>query len=187
MTTKLVTGKVRLSYPKLFKPSVGPSGGEPKYSVQLLIPKTDTDTVAKFAAAASEAMTAKFGNKVPAKLKLGDVPTDVEILRKCPLRDGDAEKRPEAKGCWFVNVSAKADRAPGIIDREKVEILDPNEIYAGVYARVALNAYCYDANGSKGLSFGLNSVQKLADGERIDGRTSAADDFSDDWEDDEAY
>lgn len=187
MTTKFVTGKVRLSYPKIFKPEINKKSGLPQYSAQLLIPKTDKETLAKFSAATAAAVKQKYGDKPPAKLKLGDTPTPVPLLIKCPLRDGDEDNpknRKELNGHWFVNCSSNVNYPPGVVDINKVEILDPSELYAGCYVRVALKIFCHDNDG---ISFGLNSVQKLADGERLDGRTSAADDFSDDWEDDEAY
>ena len=38
---KVLTGEVRLSYANLTTPRAAQQGGEPKYSVTLLIPKTD--------------------------------------------------------------------------------------------------------------------------------------------------
>ena len=41
----ITTGKVRASYVSIFQPSTPQGGGEPKYSVTLLIPKGDTTTL----------------------------------------------------------------------------------------------------------------------------------------------
>jgi hypothetical protein len=81
MSTKVVTGKVLLSYLNVAKP-VGVNGGEPKYSVSVIIPKSDTKTLNKIKAAIEEAKkegTAKLGKKIPANLKT-------------PLRDGDIDR-----------------------------------------------------------------------------------------------
>ena len=43
-TTKVVTGVVRLSYANVWEP-VSINGGTPKYSVSLIIPKSDTKTI----------------------------------------------------------------------------------------------------------------------------------------------
>jgi hypothetical protein len=45
--TKFVTGKVRFSYANVFTPGETPNGTL-KYSVSILIPKSDKDTVDSF-------------------------------------------------------------------------------------------------------------------------------------------
>lgn len=175
--TKVVTGKVRLSYANLFKARAQEVGQEPKYSVCLLIPKSDVDCVAKIKSAI-EAAKAKgaemWGGKVPAGLKL-------------PLRDGDTERdSPEYKGHWFVNTNSK--QKPRVVSTErdienKLIDLDESEVYSGCYARVALNFFPYNTKGNKGVGAGLQNVQKVGDGEALSGRTNADADFSDNDED----
>lgn len=176
--TKVITGKVRFSYLNAFKPRASAEGQEPKYSVCLLIPKTDKTTLGKIKAACEAARlssAAIFGGKVPTSLK-------------SPLHDGDGEKPnggeygPECKGCYVLNASSK--RAPGVIDRSKVEILDETELYSGCYGRASLNFYAYNQSGNKGIAAGLNNLQKLADGEPLGGFSRAEDDFADDFEGD---
>lgn len=166
-TTKVVTGKVRLSYANLLAPRANEEGQEPKYSVCLLIPKTDKDTVSKIKAAieaAKEADKGKWGGKIPAGLKAG-------------LRDGDTERdSPEYKGHWFLNASSK--RKPQIVDSNLQPILDADEVYSGMYARVSVNFYGYNTNGNKGVGAGLGNVQKIADGERLAGAARAEDEFT---------
>ena len=169
-STKIVTGKVRLSYCHLFEPQAI-EGGDPKYSVTILIPKSDETTVNKIKSAialAAENGKAKFGGKVPANLKN-------------TLRDGDEEKdvseQPEYKNCYFMNVSSR--NKPGVVDKDLNPILDSSEIYSGCYGRVSLNFYAYNTAGNKGVSAGLNNVMKLADGDYLGGRSSAEDDFKD--------
>jgi hypothetical protein len=175
--TKVITGKVRLSYANLFKPRAQEAGQEPKYSVCVLIPKSDKETVAKVKAAidaAKEKGADQWGGKVPAGLKM-------------PLRDGDTERdSPEYKGHWFVNANSK--QKPGVVGTErdmegKLIPLDEADVYSGCYGRVALNFFPYNQKGNKGVGAGLQNVQKVADGEALSGRSQASDDFSDTDED----
>jgi len=174
--TKIITGKVRLSYCKIFNPEPD-DNGEPKYSTAILIPKTDKVTLQKIKAAveaAKEAGKGKWGGKIPPNLKT-------------PLRDGDAEKdtdeHPEYKGHYFLNATSR--QKPGIVDKQLNEIIDSTEVYSGCYARVSLNFYAYEAKGNRGIAAGLNNVQKMADGEHLGGGRSRAEDDFDAIEDDE--
>lgn len=172
--TKVVTGVVRLSYANIWEPA-SINGGNPKYSVSLIIPKTDTKTIDAINAAVDAAIkdgAAKFGGKIPNKAAL-----------KLPLRDGDLERDDEAyKGAYFVN--ANSTTAPQIVDRSVQPILDRAEVYSGCYARVSVNFYAFNSNGNRGIACGLGNIQKVRDGEPLGGRSSAADDFSTDSDDD---
>jgi hypothetical protein len=97
--------------------------------------------------------------------------------------DADLDRNPEYENHWYMTVAAKTK--PGIVDRNKEPITNSEEIYSGVYARVSLNAFAFNTQGNKGVSFGLNHIQKWADGEFLGGRTRAEDDFDDDLEDDD--
>lgn len=164
--TKVITGKVRLSYAHLFEPH-GMDGQEPKFSTAILIPKSDTETLKAIKEAVELAKkngASKFGGKIPAILKT-------------PLRDGD-EERPDDEvyaGCYFLNASSK--NRPGVVDQNVQPVMDANEVYSGCYARVSINFYAYNASGNKGIAAGLGNVQKLADGEPLGGFTRAEDDF----------
>lgn len=167
--TRVVTGEVRLSYAHLFE-SQSIQGSKPKYSVSLIIPKSDRETISKIERAidaAIEAGIGKFGGKRPSKAAL-----------KLPLRDGDTERDDEAyAGCLFVN--ANSTLPPEVVDQDLNPVLSPAEVYSGCYARVSLNFYAFNTNGNRGIACGLGNVQKLRDGEPLGGgRTSAADDFA---------
>lgn len=172
--TKVVTGIVRLSYANVWEP-VSINGSNPKYSVSLIIPKSDTKTIADINAAVDAAIkdgAAKFGGKIPNKAAL-----------KLPLRDGDIEREDEAyKDSYFVN--ANSTTAPQIVDRSVQPILDRAEVYSGCYARVSVNFYAFNSNGNRGIACGLGNIQKVRDGEPLGSRTSAADDFATDIDDD---
>lgn len=169
-TTKVVTGKVRLSYVHVFEPFSNSDDQPEKYSCVILIPKSDKTTLAKIAAAqeaAKEAGKAKtFNGKIPGNLKFTLHDGD---------EDGDLERNPEYEGHMFMSVSSKTK--PGIVDRDVNPILDSTEVYSGCYARVSINAFAYNTQGNKGISFGLNHIQKLADGDYLGGRSRAEDDF----------
>lgn len=165
--TKVITGTVRLSYANVWEPK-SINGGAEKYSVSLIIPKSDTKTIAAINAAVDAAIEegiAKFGGKKPNKAAI-----------KLPLRDGDEERDDEAyKDCYFVN--ANSTTAPQIVDQQVNPIIDRNEVYSGVYARVSISFYAFNSNGNKGVACGLGNIQKVKDGEPLGGRTNAADDF----------
>ena len=176
MSTTITTGKVRLSYAKLFTPSAAPGSDKLKYSVSVLIDKNDKETLRKINAAIEEAKevgkSSKWGGKIPTKLHL-------------PLRDGDEDRPEDAayKGMYFFNASS--ERKPGVVDRDLNAILDPEEVYSGCYGRVNVNFYPYDSNGNRGVAAGLNHVQKVADGERLGGGAVSVEAAFDDGFEDE--
>lgn len=180
MSTKIVTGKVRFSFCHIFEPQEPQGGGDAKYSVTLLIPKTDTATLGKIKQAMEEArenfVKRNGTNSLPAKpnhtLHDGD-----------GVRDSGDPYGPECKGCYVITVSSK--QKPIIVDSFRNPITDPGEVYSGCYGRAAINFYGYNSNGKKGISAGLLSIQKLHDGEPF-GTVGSADDFNDDYKDDDA-
>lgn len=180
MATKIVTGKVRFSFVNVWEPKASQDGGDARYSLTLLIPKSDTATMQKIQAAMTEART-NFCNKNGANA-LPQKPNHT-------LHDGDGTRDsgepygPECKGCWVISVSSK--QKPVIVDAFKNEITDPTEVYSGCYGRAAINFYGYSRNGKKGISAGLLSLQKLSDGEPF-GTVGSADDFDDDFKDGDA-
>lgn len=167
--TKVITGTgTRLSYFHGWEPAAI-NGGTPKYSVSVLIPKEDIQTVNAINAAIDAAIeegVSKFGGKKPNRAAL-----------KLPLRDGDLEREDEAySGHWFIN--ANSTTAPQIVDRAVNPILDRGEVYSGCYARVSLSFYAFNSNGNRGVACGLGNIQKIRDGEPLGGRATAEDDFS---------
>ncbi len=170
--TALTTGRVRISYEHLLQPYANQQGAEPKFSVTLLIPKSDIATKrgidAAIAAAITEGTSGKWGGARPPQPAI-------------PLYDGDGV-RPngeafgdECKGHWVMTASSK--QRPNVVDTNIQPILDATQIYSGMYARVAINFFAYNAAGKKGIGCGLGNVQKIEDGEPLGGRTSPEDDF----------
>lgn len=169
--SKVITGpKTRFSYANVFTAKAN-SNGELKYSVSLIIPKSDKDTLQKISAAMKEAYA-------EGKDRLGMGAPTYEALKK-PLRDGDAERPgdPAYANAYFIN--ANSNQKPGVVDKDCNPIMDQSEFYSGCYGRASINFFTYNSKGNKGIGCGLNHVQKLKDGEALGGRASAESDFAD--------
>jgi hypothetical protein len=170
-STKVITGKVRFSYAHVHEPKAIQEGQKEKYSVSILIPKSDKATIDKInkaVEAAKQEGKGKWNGKIPAVLKL-------------PLRDGDAERPDDEayEGCMFLN--ANSVNKPGIVGPDREEIMSNEEFYSGCFGRASINFYAYNQSGNKGIACGLNNLQKLEDGDRLSGGGStAAEDFGSD-------
>lgn len=168
---KVVTNKVRFSYCKIWEPTAMEEGATPKYSVTLLIPKSDTKTVAKIneaVEAAKEEGKGKWGSKIPTNMK-------------SPLRDGDIERpdRPEYVGMYFISTSSV--KPVKVVDRNIQPISEAEDkLYSGCYGRASINLYPYAKSVNKGVAAGLLSLQVTEDGDRLSGTNSNPfDDFGD--------
>lgn len=170
--TKVITGVVRLSYANVWEPK-SINGSDEKYSVSLIIPKSDKKTIQEIKDAVKSAKQegkSKFDGKIPANLKH-------------PLKDGDIEKPDEEayKDSYFVNANSNERRQ--IVDKSVNPILDQSEVYSGCYGKVSINFYAFNSDGNKGIACGLGNIQKIRDGEPLSSRSSAADDFINEEED----
>lgn len=170
--TQLTTGEVRISYEHLLKPYAQQPGAEEKFSATILVPKSDVATKQRLDAAVQAAITegvsSKWGGVRPPQ-----PPT--------PIHDGDGlrpngeEFGPECKGCWVMTASSK--QRQDIVDMNMNSIIEPTEVYSGMYARVCLNFFAYNSNGKKGIGCGLGPVQKTRDGDPLGGRITASEAF----------
>lgn len=176
---KVITGpETRWSYANIWE-AKSINGGTPKFSVSLIIPKSDTRTLDKIKAAIEAAY--KEGE---AKLKGNGKSVPALSTIKTPLRDGDLE-RPDDEAyanSYFVN--ANSATAPGVVDANLDPILERSEVYSGVYGRASINFYAFNSNGNKGIACGLNNLQKIRDGESLGGKSRAEDDFATSVDDD---
>ena len=164
--TKLVI-PCRISFANIFEPK-SINGSEAKYSVSCLIPKDDKKTLLAIhkavEAAKEDGKVRKWGGKIPPNLKL-------------PLRDGDID-RPDDEAyadSYFINASSREQ--PGVVDRKRVPITDPLALYSGCYVRASINLYPFNANGNRGIAAGLGNLQFWCDGEPLNGRMKAEDEF----------
>ena len=182
--TKVITGKhTVMSYLNVNEPKIPLGGGTPKYSVSLIIPKSDTVTVAKIRAAIKAAY-----DEGQSKLKGNSKSIPALESIKTPLRDGDKDRKGDEAyaDSWFVN--ANSTTKPGVVDADRNPILETSELYSGIIGRASINFYAYNTNGNRGIACGLNNLQKLADGTPLGGRSRAEDDFADlDDEDEEDF
>ena len=176
--TKVITGPdTRWSYCNAWE-AKAINGGTPKFSVSLIIPKSDTATIAKVKAAIQAAY-----EEGASKLKGNGKSVPQLSAIKTPLRDGDLERPDEAyANAYFIN--ANSATAPGIVDADRQPIIDHSEVYSGVYGRASINFYAFNSNGNRGIACGLNNLQKIRDGEPLGGKSRAEDDFNDDEDSD---
>ena len=171
---KVLTGECRLSYCNLTTPRAAQQGGEPKYSVTLLIPKTDVatkaDIDAAIQAAANEALSKVWNGARPPQLRV-------------PIYDGDGVRPSgvpfgdECKGHWVMTASTK--NKPQVVGIDNINCeLAPSDIDSGMYARVTIRFFGYSNSGNKGIGCGLGNVMKTRDGEALAGSASASVDFA---------
>jgi len=167
--SKVILKNVRFSYAHVFEPKAIGNSSEAKYSVSLIIQKSDTEGIAALNAAikfVEDEVKAKNKGKLPANFKK-------------PLRDGDAE-RPDDEAyadAYFINASSKTK--PGIVNRVKEPIIDQDKFYSGCFGNASINLYYFDVNGNRGIACGLNNLMKTKDGDALSGRASAEQDFAD--------
>jgi hypothetical protein len=164
---KVITPIFRVSFPNVFEKKAF-QGGTAKYSLVMLFPKEFDDEEEQFRfdemrRIANKALRDKWSsdesfNRVKDKLKN-------------PFRDGDVEK-PDIDGYQSATfVVASSLIQPPIVDSSLEEIINPDDFYAGCYARAEVNAYAFDTAGNRGVSFGVNCIMKVKDGESFGGRT----------------
>ena len=176
--TKVVTGICTFSYLNCWDPKTI-NKSTPKFSVSLIIPKSDVKTVEKIKAAIQAAY-----EEGQSKLKGNGKSVPALSVIKTPLRDGDLERPDDEayKNSYFIN--ANSTSAPGIVDADRNPIMERSEMYSGVKGRASINLYSYNVNGNLCIACGLNNLQKISDGTPLGGRSRAEDDFAtDDYDD----
>lgn len=142
--------------------------GKEKYGVTAIISKEDTETIRKISEAiefVKQASQAKWGGKIPPNLR-------------SPLHDGDIEKseNPAFRNAYYINT--KSTKKPQVVDENIEPIVDETEVYSGCYGRVSVVFFAYNFSGNRGISTVMCHIQKLKDGEVLDGTISAIEDFS---------
>ena len=177
--TKVITGPDTVfSYLNAWDPK-SINGGTPKYSVSLIIPKSDTATVNKITAAIQAAY-----EEGESKLKGNGKSVPALSTIKTPLRDGDLERPDDAAYANSYFVNANSNTAPGVVDTNRQPIIERSELYSGVIGRASINFYAFNSNGNRGIACGLNNLQKLRDGQPLGGKSRAEEDFATEDDDD---
>lgn len=157
----IITGLVRFSYVHIFE-KTSFEDQKPTYSISLLIPKKDLDTVKKIKKGISKTI-----NDNLTTFKVDSEAAALRIKKFwTPLRDGDDEKEEDSayEGHYFITAKAHT-RRPGIVDKNLKSIIDPEEVYSGCYGRADISFFAYNTSGSKGIGCSLENVQKVKDGE----------------------
>lgn len=170
---KLVTPKFRVSFPHVFEPK-GFEGQKPVYSVTMLFPgdidlKAADKNGVSFMSAARFAAEEKFG-------PIADWAPRFKGKFKWPWRDG--EDFPELDGykdSIFIRATSKTQ--PFIYDQRRDPVQHPEDFYAGCYARAQIIAFAYETAGNHGVSFALQMLQKVSEGEPFTGRDKPEDVF----------
>ena len=164
---KITTGLVRLSYPHLFKPAAT-LNGDMKFSASFLIPK-DSKTAERLKEAVADIM------KSPEyKEKVGKTKVKHELLR-----DGDEKEDPAYAGMYYVNAKSNEDHKPRVLSKDREDIVDPNEVYAGCYVQAVMSLYPYNKSGNAGIGASLLAVRFIKDGEPLTGSVVTDDDWDD--------
>ena len=171
----ITINNVRFSYCNLFQP-VARLGQEAKFSPTILVPKSNTEAKAAMDAAIQEAI-----NYGVAKRWNGQMPPKLDIC----VHDGDGPRPsdgqsfgPECRGCWVFTASSKADRKPFVVDCNVQPIIDPTQVYSGMWGNVSVNFFAYNTGVKKGIGCGLNGVQKVRDDEPLGNTVTAESAFT---------
>jgi hypothetical protein len=172
MATTITINNVRFSYCNLFQPSSRP-GQDPKFSTTVLVPKTNTAAKAAIDAAIEAATQEGVSKKWN-----GQRPPIVAIS----VHDGDGVRPSdgmpygaECKGCWVF--TASSTKKPFVVDADMNYIIDPTQVYSGMWGNVNLSFFPYASTGKKGVGIGLNGVQKVHDGDPLTSQVTAEEAF----------
>lgn len=166
---KVITGTVRFSYANVFEPKLNEGDTVPKYSVQILIPKTDVKTLEAIDRAIDFAL--KQGVE---KNKFSKIPR----VFKHPLHDGDDEREDDENYAGMMFLTAKTTSRPDVVYADLAPILDPEDFYSGCWGNASITFFAYNVNGV-GVAVALNNIRKTHEGEPLGGkRASANEDFA---------
>lgn len=164
------------AYPSLAQPTKSNFGGEERYRITLIIPKSDTVTEKKLRDAIRRCYDANAE----------EIGVSFNTI-KYPLKDGDlkAGKYAAFKNAWYVEAISKVK--PQLVDRYGGEITDPEEIRSGNIGRASLSIYAYNKGINKGVGCGIRALKKLREGKPLGNYVSAELDFEgyDDGEDED--
>lgn len=177
-----------LSYPNLFIPRPPPNpkpGQKPRYSCMLLIPHAmDVSELQKLCYGL---LKERWGDKTDTLLEAGFQRDPAGLkwpFRKDNLkRDGSKKFDDTLYKCYLQPWS---ENAPGLVDRfdttrsgkpDKILTQTPNKLYAGCVVNCSVNPFVYDNSGNRGVNLGLVNVQHWDDGQRLDNRPAAEDEF----------
>lgn len=181
-----------LSYPNLFRPRAASDdpNAKAKFSAAFVFP--DSDSLKEFKKAAIAVAQERWGDKLKgAKLRTLDTQHGEAVFLVSPsvrvrMPWNDTPDVVASKGYpeGSTLVNARSDSKPGIVSivpdpntGKPMLVDDEAKVYPGVIVNVSGDLYAYSNSGNNGVSFGLGNVQIVRDGERLDSRRNAADEF----------
>ena len=161
MSNNVTLNEVRISYPHLFQAKQINNQGDPKFSAAFII-RADNPALRQLVDTA---------NRLAAEAHPGGLPHNFKTL---PLTKGE-DKYPgnaDYVGTYVLNTSkGSAQGRPSVVDQNMQEVIDPGKVYPGMVVNVAVSVYTY-SNVSKGVTTGLEAVQLVRDGDRLDNKPS---------------
>jgi hypothetical protein len=173
-TENIITVPFRLAFPEVFEPKAMKGSTNAKFSITMLFPKDGSSLIPampgngvlelrKLALVATKEKWGEDKAKWPANLKSVDFKNYVSPTGKdgWPLRDGDMFDWDGFPGCIFTRASSQFQ--PGLVNSKLQPVINKSDVYGGLICRAQINAYAYDSNGNKGVTFGLNNLQILKD------------------------
>ncbi len=166
---KMMTEECRASHPHLFKATKIKDNDKPRFSIELLADKKTTK-ISEYQARVKEAIIQKWGS-------VEDAPKPLKL----PYRDGDKphgkkkEIKKEHVGMWVVRASTLEEYGrPHVVGKNpKNHLTSESELYPGCYVRAFLKANAYEVGENQGVSFILDGVQFIRDGEAFGGKKPA--------------
>lgn len=181
------TPAFRLSYPALFAPK-DDLNGNPKYSAQMLFPKTALAKTLKTAKGpgylwvSEDNLKGLYMECVKVAKQTFGPEVDLTALKMPNFRDGDKPKSNGSKddnavGMIVINASSK--EKPRCLRQDKTDITDESELYPGCWCRAVLCISAFNKPMAKGVTLYLNGIQKLADDQTFSGRPRVEDVFDD--------
>jgi hypothetical protein len=169
LPTKCITPEFIASYCAVWEKAEMPNG-ERKFSVSMIFPKgTDLSGLQRAAMAAAVKNWGSNKEKWPKNFR-------------SPFRNGNEKVKGNEETPYrdAIFINAKSDNRPQIVLAQGLTpIIEQSDFYSGCKARASVNAYCYNKGGNIGIAFGLNNLMKTSDGPRLDGRSTADQDFAD--------
>lgn len=160
---KIITPVFRASFANVFKPRSPFEGQEPVYSVQMLFPKSTDLKPLKEAVRA--AIVKKWG------ADKAEWPKNLRL----PFKDGNEKNLEDYKDMTVIE--ARSKMKPGVVDQNVQDIIEASEFYSGCWARATVTCFAYDKAGNRGVSFGLQNLQKVKDDTAFSGKRNPKDDF----------
>lgn len=172
--SKMTSPVFRGSFVALTTPSIPPGGSEEdaKFAITMVL-EHDEPFVAKLRKECERVAKEKFGNQI----KFSDEKKKGHVW--LPFRDGDESEYAEHQG--HTTIQATSKRRPEVVEKGSLApVIDADRLFSGAAYRISCNAYAWEWQGTRGVSISLGNVMLVDDTlDAYDGRTSAADDFSD--------